>query len=514
MRKSLMGALLLVGTACSAGKDANGDGIADGVYKPTDVSVIAPTVTVGTATGQVIDGSGAPLAGVTVKAAFPDQTNAQATTDASGFFAFKSVPGGTTVGLTLTKDGFTTGYGTVTVPSSSGNVPANNQNGFLGPVRLFATTGKVSFAVVGFDGSPVTPTAVLSVSPAWGLGDNLGGQTVVHGTVANGTVTFTGIPQLSELARLGSGLGQLSLAIDAFGADANGDPKYGGATLFVSAQEALESPLSLSVVLPDPAQATGDLKVVGSSCASLVHADAAPADSLVSAADKVYVAFNQKVRADSVAVTLIDDTGKATAATSETAATGNVIDFVAANGFTPGHAYTVRVQAEAAASVPAVQKTFSGTCFINSTGAGPVVSHAYYTPDSTGKLVTGTQVSVEFDSVVGSVAGSPLFSAFIDAELDGATGRLGTGEYDSSGRNTSPGFAVTLDPSKPSFSGFSRYFVFTYQGLALGQNKSVYLLFDNPTQPGSTRMEWLTGTPLPIAGTPVPSAGLLVAPPN
>lgn len=516
MRRALLVALLTLCACGSASKDANNDGIADGTYKPNDVTVIAPSTPKGNLAGTVLDSDGAPLAGASVALSL-DGTTA-ATTDAAGHFSFTGLAAGSAVGVTLSKQGYTTAYTQATIPSSAGNVPINDGTADVGPVRLFATTGKLDVSVVGYDGKLLSPTGIAQVSPAYvvesGGVDSAAGWTVSKATGSNGVISFANLPQLSELARLPTGGGQagfISIAIDPLDVDGDGKLDYGGATLQLPVSDALASPGSLSVVLQPVSQSEGALKVVGSSCGTLVSGAAGgggPAGSLVGTGDKVYVAFNQRILAGSLAISVLDDDGKSITPAKEIGATGNVIDF--AGTFPAGHALTVKITATPADSRPATPATFSGTCFVKPAGSGPAVSSAVYVAaTSNAPLTTGTDVHVEFDSALGYEGGAPVVAAYVDDDLDGDGKRQSWGEYDSSGQNTAGGFLMVLDPAKPTaLNGhFGRFFTFNYGGAKTeNANRAVYFIFNDPHTAGTTPLEWTTGAAL---GPQNPPAGFV-----
>lgn len=515
MRRALLFALLTLCACGSSAKDANNDGIADGTYKPNDVTMIAPSTPKGNVAGTVLDAEGNPLAGATAKLSL-DGVN-PATTDSTGHFSFTGVAAGSAVGVTLSKDGFTTAYAQATVPSAAGNVPINDATAFVGPIRLFATSGKLNVSVVGYDGKLLGPTAVLQISPAYivqtDTGNSLQGWTVSRATGSNGVLSFSGVPELAELARFAgsTAAGSLSIAVDPLDADGDGKLDYGGATLQLSVADAMASPGSLSVVLPPVSQGQGALKIVGSSCGTLVSGSmggGGPAGSLIAPSDKVYVAFNQRIVPGSLSIQVLDDDGSNVSAAPEIGATGTVVDFTGA--FNSGHALTVKITATPADSRPATPVSFAGTCFVQPAGSSPTVTKAIYTAATTATpLAPGDQVRVEFDSAIGYEGGTPVFAAYIDADLDGDGKRQSTGEYDPLGKNTSPGFTVTYDPSKPTaLNGhFGRFFQFSYGGsLPVNANKAVYFYFNDPRTPGATPLEWATGAAL---GPSNPPAGFL-----
>ena len=176
---------------------------------------------------------------------------------------------------------------------------------------------------------------------------------------------------------------------------------------------------------------------------------------------------------------------------------------------------TVNIQATPSASRPAVSTSFSGTCFVTPTTSTPsVLRSTYAVATASAPLTPGSVVHVEFDSALGNETQVPQLSAYINADLDGDGKRLSVGEYNPQGANTSPGFPVTIDPSKPTALGgkFSRFFTFTYTqvGTSTGAVASpgVFFYFNDPRTSGDTSLEWVTGASLgptnPAQGFPIP----------
>jgi len=520
MRRVLLAALVTL-CACSGGTptDANHDGIGDGPYAPNDVSVIAPSTPVGNISGTVLDGDGAPLSGVSVAVSLDGV--AAVTTDAAGHFAFKGLPAGSSVGLSLSKSGFTQAQLQTVIPSAAGNVPINDATAFVGPVHLLAADSSLTFSVIGYDGALLAATGVLQISPAYVLESNgtasFGGWTVARATAAGGVLTFTGVPALTDLARLSPiGPASLTLVVQPFDADGDGVLDYGGATVQLSAQSVLASPNSLSVILPPPSQGQGALEIVGSNCGSMVTgaAQGGPVSSLIQSSGAIHLVFNQPIDPASYSVEVTDDDGSPVSVNPTLSAGNAVLDFSGA--FAPGHALKVTVSAIASQSRPAGVVSLSGTCFVAPTTAAPTFSATYVGPP-TAPLVPGAVVHVVFDSVLGSETAVPKLAAYIDADLDGDALRQSVGEFDSARESHSPGFAVTVDPTKPSVFGghFSRFYQFTYpatEPLTLeSPGPAVRLFFHDANNPSDPALEWIDGRAL-NSNNP-PSAFLVAANP-
>lgn len=506
MRRVLLAALVTL-CACSgsAPTDANHDGIGDGPYTPNDVSVIAPSTPVGNISGTVLDGDGAPLSGVNVAASLDGV--AAVTTDDAGHFAFKGLPAGSSVGLSLTKSGFTRAQLQTVIPSAAGNVPINDATAFVGPVHLLAAASSLTFSVLGYDGKPLAATGVLQISPAYVLESNgtatFGGWTVVRATAASGVLTFSGVPSIADLARLSPiGPANLTLVMQPFDADGDGVLDYGGATVQMSVQTLLASPNSLSVILPPPSQGQGALAVVGSNCGSMVTgaAPGGPVGSLIQSSDAIHLAFNQPIVPSSLSVQITDDDGTPVSVTPSVGAGNAVLDL--SGTFSKGHALMVTVSATASQSRPAGLVSLSGTCFVapSSTAAGPTVASSSYAGPPSAPITPGTVVHVVFDSVIGSETAIPKLAAYIDADLDGDAMRQSVGEFGP--ENRSPGFEVTVDPTEPSVFGghFSRFYQFTYpasESLNLAaRTTKVRMFFHDANNPGDPALEWMDGSAL------------------
>src|SRR5882672_6429655 len=116
MRTTLPSCFALAALAACGPKDANGDGIADGVRDPTQVTLVAPSSPIGALTGQVLNTRLAPLSDVSVSVT---PGGLKAATDGEGNFAFDKLPGGAKVLVTLSKPGFATVRTSATIPGEA-----------------------------------------------------------------------------------------------------------------------------------------------------------------------------------------------------------------------------------------------------------------------------------------------------------------------------------------------------------------------------------------------------------
>ena len=92
MKKLAMALVPFLVVGCGA-EDANGDGIADGIQDPNNVSVVVPATPKGTVSGQVLTTQQRPLVGASVAMTIGSATVALATTDESGSFTLQGRAG-------------------------------------------------------------------------------------------------------------------------------------------------------------------------------------------------------------------------------------------------------------------------------------------------------------------------------------------------------------------------------------------------------------------------------------
>src|SRR5690606_29954046 len=125
-----------------------------------------PVTPTGTVSGQVLDSRNTPLSAATVKLTVGLASQAT-TTDDDGQFAFAEVPAGSSVLVSISKEGYSTVRTAAFVPSSAGQFPLADGNVRVGPVRLVTLTGSLAFRVLAPMGEPAQgATARIEVSPA------------------------------------------------------------------------------------------------------------------------------------------------------------------------------------------------------------------------------------------------------------------------------------------------------------------------------------------------------------
>lgn len=513
MKKLVMALVPALVFGCSSPEDTNGDGIADGVQDPNNVSVVVPATPKGTISGQVLTTQQKPLVGATVSLTVGSSTTAKtATSDDSGNFTFQDVPAGAQVLLTFSKDGFSSLRASSAVPDSAGNVPINNGNASFGPVLLSELSGQVKINLIGPDGRPaVGAKATLEVDPAgivlFGLSEQTSSKVVVEAVSdAQGVLTFDKVPSPIEANRFGS---QYRLSVAAM--DTNGDGVFetGGLVRNYAASTLITSGTVRTEALPygynPPA---GTLGIDYSNVAALKGGSSLPIFNMIKPGENIYVVFNQPVQSSSIIVGLTDEYGKENLGITKTLASGGtVLTLTPSQGVQAGHEYNLYLRAVAlngAASGGSVYSTAPAVAFFGGDSGSPQaisVESVKFQESGTnnGLIDNGELVYVNFNQVmVARLSTTPAY-VFVGADLNNS-GKIGDaiGERDpstgkilsatsgfplSSAEPTAP-IATKSPPEKPVFpfatSGYTTRFRFQYTPPALPTTPATYTPF-NPT---------------------------------
>ncbi|KFE67982.1 putative lipoprotein [Hyalangium minutum] len=489
MKKLAMALVPFLMAGCGGAEDANGDGIADGIQDPNNVSVVVPATPKGTVSGQVLTTQQQPLASVNVTMTIGSATVAPVTTDAGGNFIFKDVPGGAQVLLTFSKDGFASLRASSVVPSTAGNVPINNGNASFGPVLLSELNGSVKFYLFGPDGRPAANArGTLDVNPAgrvlFGLSESTTSRVVVEAVSDNnGLITFDKVPSPVELSRLG---GSYLLSVNAL--DTNGDGIYeaGGLVINYPATDLVRQGTVKTERLP-PAYSPGEaLAVRYSSLGALQpgNLQTKPQHNMVKPTDGIYIVFNQPVQASSVVVGLTDEYGKESLAVSrDVTGGGTVLTIKPGQALSAGREYNLYIRAVPLAG-GAPFTTGSTVAFFGGDLSSPpaiaVESVRFQEVTTNNGLIDRLEtVYVNFNQVMTPLLETQYAQVYVGLDLNGS-GKIGdaTGERDpSTGRSTGVGFTLQMaEPTKPiatrtpaeepvfpfDTSGYSTRFSFTY----------------------------------------------------
>jgi hypothetical protein len=449
-------------------RDANKDGVADGVVTPNSVSQVVPTTPTGNVSGQVVTAQFAPLDGATVtltlgaKSATAANTYT-ANTDASGNFAFQSVPA-TAGELTITKAGYTTVHLEVSVPNSAGNFPLDNGNANVGVVGLFALTGAVKLNVVGANGAPAKGVhGLMNVAPAGFVAGTFGTTfgSIIGGTSAqataddNGQLSFSGLPDIAELASLSTQVtAAYTVTISSFDADGDGRADSYGTTRQYSATDLFTGAEPNTIVLPDARPTTG-LGLLATNVGSMTGATE-PSHNAVSGATPLYFVFNQPIIETSLKVTVVgEDCATAFAIAAPVVHNGNSVIVTPTATWSPGAKYNVIVRAAAAGGATTQPlMPFIGYVFgFDPTAPVAISPSALFQfkkvtgNTDTSKLQQGDHLYVVFNTLVRAVQSSNA-GVFFNLDLYGNGSTGGTNNTDACEYGSTNG--CTMSMAEPS----------------------------------------------------------------
>jgi hypothetical protein len=332
--------LLVIG--CAGSEDKDGDGSAGGVREPDSVTVVAPATPKGTVSGQVLDTRMAPIEGASVRLTIGSATAEKpftTTTDAAGNFLLTSVPAGSQVLVTVSKQGYATLRANATVPSSAGNVPINDGNANVGVIALAETTSSVRFTLLTASGAPASGAqAYLEALPAGTIAINGSSATATSSVVVSakadalGVVTFNNVPSPAELARIGgvgAAAGGYRLWVDPVDSNGDGIADAAGYSGTFDAEELLLSGGTRLLRLSAP-RADGDtdpaagFKLVATNVPSLTYVNLSSGDAgkaamelqkrpvrnLVTPGQPIYLSFSHPVMKDSLLAIVTDELGR------------------------------------------------------------------------------------------------------------------------------------------------------------------------------------------------------------
>ncbi|MBU8895835.1 carboxypeptidase regulatory-like domain-containing protein [Corallococcus sp. H22C18031201] len=506
MKKHLVMAVVPL-LAIGCGKDptdANGDGIADGIRDPNNVSVVVPATPKGTVSGQVLDSRYSPLDGVTVSMTIGSSAQPKtAATDSTGNFVFPDVPGGAQVLLTFTRNGYAPLRTAATVPSTAGNVPLNNGNANIGAVILGSSDSTVKFGLIGPNGRPAAQAkATLSIDTAGRIvsssGSNASSSVVVEAeSSAEGIVTFDKVPSPNEMDRLGS---SYRLVVNA--TDTNGDGvidtggivrNFSGADI-ATGSYAYVHPLELPYAY-DPNMG---LSISYSSLRSFSGGSFKPQFNMLKPGEALYFSFNQPIQPASLVVQMTDEYGRELLSVNKALSMGNtVLTVTPAQNISVGQEYNLYLRAASLSGANSVTQTHAFYAGDVSTPPNNVaVVSANYEESAggiNGLLDPNENIYVNFNQVLAFDYGTAPSEVFFNADFNGsnkigdAIGELGyEGGVPFSGFPLLPADPVgpirTKTPAEtPVFpllnTGYTTRFYFTYGGKQLNPS----LLFPTAT---------------------------------
>jgi len=460
MKKLAMALVPFLMVGCGEPEDLNGDGIADGVQEPNNVSVVVPATPKGTVSGQVLTTQQKPLVGASVAMTIGSATVQPTTTDQDGNFSFKDVPGGAQVLLTFSKDGFASLRASSIVPDSAGTVPINDGNASFGPVLLSELNGSVKFNLIGPDGRPAAGAkGTLDVNPAgrvlFGLSESTTSRVVVDAVSDNnGLITFDKVPTPVELSRLG---GSYRLSVNALDTNGDGIFEAGGFVNSYPADLLIKDGTVKTEQLPSAYPTGANLTVKYSNLGTLTNNIYKPQFNMVKPTDSIYIVFNQPVQPSSVVVGLTDEYGKESLAVSkDVTGGGTILTIKPGQALSAGREYNLYIRAVPVAGGDAFS-TYPSIPFFGGDPSSPpaiAIENVKFQEVTTnnGLIDRGETVYVNFNQVMTTLVNTQYAQVYVGLDLNGS-GKVGdaVGERDpSTGRSTGSGFPLyPAEPNRP-----------------------------------------------------------------
>ncbi|MBK6686962.1 MAG: carboxypeptidase regulatory-like domain-containing protein [Deltaproteobacteria bacterium] len=461
---------LLFLAACSGdeGTDADGDGIADGINEPNNVTVIAPTKPTGYVAGEVRDAAtDRPLVGATVKL-IGGGIEGEGTTDDLGTFRLGPIAAGATFAVRITAPGKVEANITgLSIDDAAGNFPTQNGAIYVGPVSLIGDDGKFAVMVVGEDGTPVdgASVAIETAASHFVAGVARSGGIARGETDVDGLAEVEGLPNVFALPPRLEAAAALTIQVSPVDLDGDERADLDGAVLAIGGREARSQAQTPVIVLRRPgAQA---LLVVASNIPGLAGTTPAQPAILPAVDSNLRIVFNKPIDRDSVLVDLRNEDATDTILTAEvTSGLDNVLTIDPAENLTPGQEYNVAVRVHSKDSSPTEVLQLAAAFFVADNRDTPIVVAGRFA-DLNGDQLWGTGNDVLYFAVsqpVGRAAANPAFVAevWVNADLNGdAVVGNAQGELPNAGQPYPPPLLLNAAEPAPGNgapgSGYTRF---------------------------------------------------------
>lgn len=476
-------ALLLGAAACSSDDpmDADGDGIADGVLDPNNITVVAPTKPQGFVAGTVWDATtDRPLAGATVRIVGGGIAADPVETPSSGEFSFGPISAGAAFSVVVEDDGYATAaISGLTIDDAAGNFPTINGAVFVGPIALLPTTGTFDVLVVGPNGAPVAGAEVtVQTALAFLLDGAARGAAHSSGTTdSEGRVTVEDLPNVRLLPPRLANTAGLVVRVAPTDLDDDGIPDLDGATVAISGEDVRDRALPHLVTLDAPGD--GALRIVASNVAGLGGGAGAP--SVIPNGEPIRVVFSEPVDRDSILVDLRNEDGTTSVTNAlMVSSLGNVVTITAADPLGRGLEYNLALRAQSLGANPIQIVDIAAPFFVEETRDDPIeVLGTFRDTNGDGLWGTGSdELVLVVSSPVGRAGSNPAFriELWVALDLNGtSTVGDGAGELPTRGELPPP---ILVDAREPDpgngagLSGYTRYITPVRLSLPfpLGQN--------------------------------------------
>jgi hypothetical protein len=415
--RRLLASILCSALACGTSpEDTNGDGIADGVFAPNNVTVVTPTKPTGFITGTVYDfTTNLPIAGaqVAIWGAGVTQTSA---TDSSGAFSFGPIPAAR-YGARIEAGGFAdASISAIEIPSAAGNFPVERGAVVVGPIGLLPTTGTFAVQVISERGEPVRGARVAAETAVRWFQDGAPRGTVIGRGESDpfgyaeitGLIDYRGLPPRLEP--------QASLVVTVEPIDLDGDqvPDLRGTTVAFAGAEVRGGTRPPVIVV---SAAAAGLQLV----ASNVFRPAPQEPVVLAPGAPIRAVFNQEIDADGTLVDLRDESGAAAIpATAMVTGLGNALEVTPSEALLLGQEYNLLLRVRSAGGNPATALVLSAPFFVARDPAAPFTASATFV-DLNGDALWGTgndAIQIRFSRPIGRLGATPAFVAEIHLALD------------------------------------------------------------------------------------------------
>jgi len=472
-----------VSLSCSADLlDDDGNGVADGVLMPNNISVITPTVPRGSVAGQVIDGvTGQAIHGATVRIYGAGQ-DVSLKTEKDGRFQHGPMAAGAQFSIQMSKSGYTIASLTnLFINPAAGNFPVDNGGAYVGPIGLLPIGSNIEVQVVSYAGQPVVGAKVsIETNVAYlNNGSPRGTHLATAETNGTGLATITNLANvLAFPPRLRQSLGSIFISVSPLDIDGDGRFDLRGQVMAVPGNTAYAKQEPYIVVL-QTAEEQENLAIIASNVDRLVPGKNPQNPSVLDLDETIYIVFNQAVLGGKeFLVTLSDETGDNEITTAVTlGALGNVVQLTHDTQFAGGQEYNIRILARTSAAETGSSIQASAPFFGKGDPMEVVRAQGAFV-DQNGDGLWGNStdhLELKLSAPIGRADGQGFTAEmFVELDLNG-TSTVGDarGELPAPGTNRPLPTPILLNSNEPSppngasLSGFTRYLATFNTGLTI-----------------------------------------------
>lgn len=345
----------LLGLACSDEiTDSDGNGVADGILMPNNISVITPTTPRGYVAGQVTDGTTGKALGSANVRIYGGGIDVPLKSDPDGRFQHGPVPAGASFSIEISKAGYTTAHLTNRqISDSAGDFPTDNGGLWVGPIGVLPLGTNLKVQVVTYTGRSVVGANVsVETSVAYFDANSARGTSVASGeTDETGVATITNLANVFAFSPRRRNSGGITINVDPVDVDGDGKNDLRGTVMSISGEAAYRQQEPYLVVL-QTAEEQDPFEIVASNVDRLVAGKNPDNPTVLDLDETIYIVFNQPVSGgDTFLATLVDETGENELALTVTLGNlGNVVQLTHDTQFLAGQEYNLRISARTAAS--------------------------------------------------------------------------------------------------------------------------------------------------------------------